>query len=495
MPYKGKMTGIYSLTQSFLLTSKNKGDILDVNTITERMVNFMAKRENSEGKPKRRSRVGLVFLIILLLLVGTAGFLIFTVVKGQVALDDPQAMAAAAPLSAEERFSFSAADRTVQMKVNAADIWNFVLNNAGTDFLDMVNQELSAYSLRVSGCGIQIDERGAQLNLELFYENIRLAAKVPFSLEASGQHFSLKPTGVKVGVIPLPVKDMLSSVQMEGDLQLPVISDVTEIRYEADAIVICGSMKEDIRSLIPQRRTMHRLAVFDESWQFLAAALDTEEGYTALLSYLEQSPGKIEDIYSTLFVFAGYDSMKEYLNNHMDLTQRVLPGVDFSSNEAKRAELIKQEDPLFSILERFFASVVSDYNGNDFSLSDGEFLKKLKPFHPTNYGTGSYNALYEVLNPDDFSLVLVDVENGYTEKTPVFNKLIDENQQFTQPVDYHKTYILGFVFRSAAGMPFLLYETEIQVDGTATRDLMLRVLSEEEVSALRVPGKFGVWTG
>ena len=40
--------------------------------------------------------------------------------------------------------------------------------------LNIINEELSAYSLSVSGCGIQLDEKGPQLNLELFYEDIRV---------------------------------------------------------------------------------------------------------------------------------------------------------------------------------------------------------------------------------------------------------------------------------------------------------------------------------
>lgn len=451
--------------------------------------------KSAEKKPKRRSRAGIVLLVILFLLIGTAGFLCYSILKAPIELDNPQQMAALEPMSAEERFRFSAADQTVQMKVSTADIWSFVLLNAGENFLDIVNQELSAYNLSVSGCGIRIDEKGPQLNLELFYKDIRMAAKVPLALEASGQHYSLKPAGVKLGVIPLPVEDLLSSVNMEFDFKLPVITDVTGISYEQDAVLITGTMKDDLQSLIPPRHTMHRLAVFDESWQFLAAALNTEEGYVSLLSYLEENPGKIEDIYSTMLVFAGYEIVQEYLHSHIDFTRRILPGVDFSSNEAKRAELMKQEDPLFSILERFFASVVSDYNGKVFSLSDGEFLKKLKPFHATNYGTGSYNALFEVLDPDSFFLVLVDAENGYTEKTPAFHMIAAGNQEFTQPVDFQKTYILGFVFRGVGGAPFLMYETKDQKSSGNDYNLALRILSEEERSALQVPGKIGVWTG
>ena len=455
----------------------------------------MAKHETSEKKPKKRSRAGIVLLIILLILAGAAGFLYYSIVKAPIALDDPQKMASSAPMTPEERFRFSAADGTVQMKVNAVDIWNLVLTYAGADFLDLVNQKLTDYPLTVSGCGFQVDETGPWLNLELFYQDIRVTAKVPFTLEASGQHFRLKPTGVKVGVIPLPVEELLSSVAVEGDLPLPVISDITEVAYEPGAIVLTGSMQEDLGSLISPDRALYRVAVFDESVQTMAAAMETEAGYKALLARLEQDPGGIVDVYRMLFAMAGPEITQTYLDGHMNLTQWVLPGIEYDALDAVRAEEVSEEEALYAILVRFFTSVVSDYNGKVFSLSDGEFLKKLKPFHPSNYGTGNYDALYQVLDPDEFFLVLVDAENGYTAKTPSFDKIADGAQQFTQPVDYSRTYILGFVFRGVGGAPFLLYEAEARTDGDSERSLNLQILSEEEVSALKVPGKFGVWTG
>lgn len=453
----------------------------------------LEKNVPSESRPKRRSRVGIVFLVLLLILAGAAGYIYYSVCKAPLALDDPQAMAAAKPMSAAERFSFSAADQAVHMKVSKADIWNFVLDYAGADFLNIVNKELSPYSLSVSGCGIQIDENGGQLNLELYYKSIRIAAKVPFELEVSGQHFRLKPSGVMVGSFELPVAEHLSSVVLELDLQLPVITHVTGVSYAPDALVLSGTMKEDIRSLIPPERTVQRLAVFDESWQSFAAVLDTDEGYTLLLSHLEQNPGEIEDLYNTMFMIAGPEITQAYLDSHMDLTLRILPGIDVTTDEAERAELMEQEDPLFSLLERFFASVVHDYNGKIFKLIDGVFLKKLEPYHATRYGNGIFDELYQVLNPDSFSLVVVDVENGYTEKTPVFHRLVADNQEFTQPVDFKKTYILGLVFRGVGGGPFLMYETKDPVSND--RNLTVRLLSEEECSALLVSGKFGVWTG
>ena len=454
----------------------------------------MEKQETSGKKPRKRSRAGIVLLVILLILVGAAGYLYYSVVKAPMDLDDPHQLAASAPMSAEDRFRFSAADRTVSMKIDKADLWKFVLDYAGTDFMDTVNRELSAASLSVSGCGLQIDETGPWLNLELYYQKIRLVTKVYFTLEASGQNFCLKPTGVKLGFIDLPVADMLSSVKLELDFQVPVISHITGISYEQDALVISGSMQEDIRFLTSPEQSLHRIALFEEFMQTIAAAMDTEEGYVALLAQLEQDPGAIEDVYRILFAMAGPEVTQEYLDSHRDFTWQVLPGIDESSLEAMRTEELEKIIPLYSILNRFFASVLSDYNGDDLKISDGEFLKKLKPFHPNNYGGGNYISLYEVLDTDSFFLVLVDVENGYTQKTPALETMADQNQQFTQPVDFGKSYGMGFVFRGVGGAPFLLYQTERRFGDDIGPNLTLRVLSEEAVAALQVPGKIGVWT-
>lgn len=54
----------------------------------------MAHKEMPEKQPKRRSRAGIVLLILLLLLIGTAGFLYYNAVKAPLDLDDPQQMAA-----------------------------------------------------------------------------------------------------------------------------------------------------------------------------------------------------------------------------------------------------------------------------------------------------------------------------------------------------------------------------------------------------------------
>lgn len=133
----------------------------------------MAQYEETEKRPGGCLLPMIVLLIILLLLGGTIGYLYYSVVKAPLELDDPQKMAASAPMSPEERFTFSA-DGTVQVRVDKADLWSVILAHAGNDFLDIINQEISAYGLSVSGCAIHLDEEGVRLDLEVYYKQTRL---------------------------------------------------------------------------------------------------------------------------------------------------------------------------------------------------------------------------------------------------------------------------------------------------------------------------------
>lgn len=453
----------------------------------------MEKNEISNKKSKRRSKGAIVLLILLLLLVGAVSFLYYSVVKAPLELDNPQQMAASAPMSVEERFRFFSAEQTVQVRMDAADIWSLILAHTGNDFLDTINEKLSSYPVSVSGCAIRMDEDGLRMDLELFYGNTRLVTRVPCELEISGHHISLTPIAVKLGVIPLPVGGLLSSVKLEYDLQLPVLSDVTQLSFVRDGLLLTGTMEQDFRSLVPRDKTLDYAKVFCESMQFLADSLQTGEGYTALMSRLEQEPGLIETLYRDLFILAGSEVRAEYLESRYGLTQRFFPGIDFTAVTAEHEAINEQINTQSVSLTQFFTKLVNDYNDKNFRLSGGEFLQNGKPFQAAQYGAGEYDALFELLNPDSFFLIIVDAENGYIRKTSSFYKITDENQQFSQPVDFNKTYILGCVFRSVTDDPFLMYETEVNEGSSYYREIVLVPLTDEEVSALQVPGVFGVW--
>ena len=455
----------------------------------------MAQYEAAEKQTKKRSRAGLVFLVLLLILAGAAGYLYYSVCKAPLELDDPQMLTASEPMSAGERFRFSAADRTVQVKMDKADIWSLILEQAGEDFLDKINAELKPYELAVSGCAIDINETGIQLNLELFYKEIRLVAKIPCAVEASGRNASLTPAGLKLGVINLPVEKLLASVNLDYELTLPVITEVQQFRLEQGALVLTGPMEQDIHTLVPVDEKLDWAAVLCETQQPLVEYLLAQTDLTALWSHLEQNPADVEKLYHGLFVLADPRVTEEYMDSRYGMTQRFLPGVDFPAATEEQFALIRQESILAASLEQLFTELVNYYNDKAFRLSNGEFLLNWKPFSIAEYGEVKYQTLFNTLDPESFFLILVDAEKGYIRKTSSLYRMADQNQQFTQEVDFNKTYILGCVFRSVDGDPFVMYEEEVEEGSTYYRNIVVRAMTEEDVGALQEPGKFGVWIG
>ena len=453
----------------------------------------MEQYEASGKEKKGFPFAGILLVILLLLVAGTVGYLYYSVVKAPLELDDPQAMAASEPMSAGERFRFFAGEQTVQVKLDAADLWHLILENTGDDFLDTINTELDPYGLTVSGCAIRMDPEGLRLDMELYYKELRLVVKVPCALEASGQHLSLSPTGVKLGIIPLPVGNLLSSVNLEYDLILPVISDVTQVAFEQDAILLTGPLEPALRELVPSENWLNRAAAFCGTWWPMAQSLHTQQGYAEVLSQLERDPGSVEGVYRELFTLADPEDTGAYLESRLGMTQRFFPGIHFPAVAAEQAEMREQMHGISQDLEQFFTKAVNDYNEKNFVLSGGIFYKNWQPFQAAQYGAGEFDALFERLDPEAFFLILVDAENGHIRKTSSLYRVVDANQQFTREVDLNKTYILGLVFRGVNGEPFLMYETEVQENNTYYREIVVVSLTEADVTALQEPGKFGIW--
>lgn len=454
----------------------------------------MAQYEISE-KEKSGFPFGVILLVLLLLLVaGTAGYLYYSVVKAPLELDDPHKLAASEPMDPAERFRFSAADETGQVRLDKGDLWHLILENTGGDFLDTINRELEAYSLTVSGCAIRIEEEGLQLDLELYYKEIRLVVKVPCTLEISGHRLSLMPTGVKLGILRLPVEQLLSSVKLEYDLVLPVISDVTQVMLARDAIVLSGPLEPELRNLAPSQNRQNRAAAFCAVRWPMAQVLHTQAGYEEVLTQLERDPGSVEGVYRELFTLAAPKDREAYLESRMGMTQRFFPSIHFSAVAAEQAEMQEQLDGISLAMDQFFTKAVNDFNEKNFLLSGGIFYKNGQPFRAAQYGAGEFDDLFQVLDPESFFLVLVDAEDGFVRKTSSLYRIVNAYQQFTQEVDRNKTYILGMVFRGVDGENYLMYETEIQGDNTYYREIVLQPLTQEEAAQLQVPGKFGVWT-
>ena len=458
--------------------------------------------ERSETKKKKsgwRFFVN-ILLVFFLLIIGVAGFLVYSVVMAPMNLDDPQAMAASAPMSVDERFRFSAADGTAQVKLDKGDLWSIILDRAGEDFLDSINEELAPYALSVSGCGMDLDEEALQLNLQMHYKQIRLAVKVPCDLEINGGHMVLKPTAVKLGAIPLPVDTLLSNVKWEYDMVLPVIDNVSLTGFAEDGILLTGDVDQNIHGLVFIDEAFQRVVLFSKSMQNLVNLVQTKEEWKDVLLGFEADPAKAEEFYEGLFLLSDDVKRNIYLEKRGVFARRFFPDIDFDNITQERNNLINQFGVDVSLLKEFFTEVSDDYNDKKFKLSDGEFLLNNQPFHAGQYNEEKYGKLFEELDPDRVFLVLVDAKNGYISDTVPLKRMVDKKQQFTQEVDFNKPYILGCVVFAESGDPFLLYDAQIEVisytgkPSSVLRRTILHPLTQENVETLQVPGKFGVWT-
>ena len=457
---------------------------------------IMAHSETNEKKSGRRSGAVIV-LVILLLIFGSIGYLAYSAVMAPLKLDDPQAMAASAPMSVGERFRFSAADGTAQVKLDKADLWSFILDHEGDDFLDHINDELSSYALSVSGCGIQLNEKMLRVDLEVFYKNVRLVVKVPCDLEINDGHMVLKPTGVKLGVIPLPVSELLSDVKQEYDIVLPVVDDVSLNGFVKDGILVTGSVDQDIHNMVVMDETFERVILFSESMQNIVNLVKGEENWDHILRSFEEDPASAEAFYRGIFSLSDEIKRKEYLEDRDVLTQRFFPGLDLAGIKEARNDLIKELGEDIALLKEFFTDLFDDYNDKKFTLADGEFLLDGQPFHAGAYSEGKYGGLFEKLNPDPVFLVLVDAEDGYLRNTDPLKRMVDKKQQFTREVDLNKPYVLGCVIFADNGDAFLVYDADMHLEfmNAYIRSTILQPLTQEEVAALQVPGQFGVWAG
>ena len=450
--------------------------------------------KNTAKTRKKRSPVGIIFLVVLLILAGAAGYLYYTIVKAPLTLDDPEKMAASRPMDAQDRFAIVAEDKSVQVKLEAADFWTVILSQSEADVLEVLNRELSGYDLSVSGCAIAIDEAGLRLDLELFYQEIRLVARIPCNLEFTGNKITMTPAGVTLGQIPLPVEDMLPDIKLEFKVDVPVVDQVTDVSYVSGAVVLEGSVKEGIQEVIPSEDQIYRAVLFDTNMKSIADELFTDAGFSALTEKLQKNPGNVEDLYRQLFLLAGVEETAAYVESSCGLTQRFFPGIDLevlNQDQLNQTEFIREQT---LTLEKFFNKLVNEYNDKKFTLSKGQFTLKGKEFHAAKYGSGDFDSLFAYLNPEEVFLVLVNTEDSFIRNTSSFYRMAKEGLEFTKEVDYNKTYILGCVLRSVEGKPFLMYEKHIDREGGYSRGVKLIPLTEEQVSQMHQPDKIGVWS-
>lgn len=459
----------------------------------------MSKESRNISRPVLRS-IGIILLVILLALIGALVFLYFSITTDNVTIDDPAALAAQTPMPASQRFVFDAANETAQIRLEKSDLWYLLLPDMGEDFLETVNKELEDYQLSVTGYGLAISEEGVCIDLEAMYKTIRLPVHILTSSEFDASGFSLTLTKAKLGPFQLPVENLLSSVDGRIDVDWPVITEITDASYQQDAVLLTGTITQDLLSCVQKACRNDAIGWFCTSRQELFRAARAEDGFRAFLPGLEQDPGSVETLYHDLFTLAQVDELEEYMLNSKDLPYRFFPGIDYDGLEAERDSIRDQWVFANVMTDKLVAEVSIDYNNRRFSLKKGEFYLGKSVFDPLNYFGGDtalkMEQLFHIIDKDKFHLILVGSIDGYAVDSPILNKVCAKNQALTQELNRKEAYPVGCIFQGVNGEYFLRYESmEILTGGQVSKFFKTVILTEEEYASLVQDGKIGVWVG
>ena len=441
-----------------------------------------------------------IFLLVILLIIGgTVGFLYFTITKGSVTIDNPAAVAAQAPMAASQRFVFDAAEETAQIRLDKSDLWWLLLPEMEDTFLDDVNRELENYQLSVTGYGFHITEDGICVDAEAMFKSVRLPVHILTSLEFDASGFSLTPTTAKLGPIRLPVSGLLRSADTRMDVDWPVITDITGVAYQQDAVLLTGTVTQDLLSCVQKACQDNAIGWFSTSHQDVFRIARTENGFRELLPRLEQDPGSVETLYRDLFTLAQITEYEDYIEKARDLPLRFFPGIDYDGLEEECDSVRTQWVFANVMVDKLVAQVSIDFNDRRFSLKNGEFYLGKSVFDPLDYFGGDtalkMEQLFHIIDRDKFHLVLVGSIDGYAKESPVLNKVLAKKQALTQELDRKEAYPVGCIFQGHNGEYFLRYESMELLEGGGQVSSFFKtvILSEEEYNSLVQEGKIGVW--
>lgn len=454
----------------------------------------MSNQSKKAAHPVLRS-IGIIVLILLLLISGG----ILLIVTDRVSIDDPAALAAQAPMPAAQRFAFDAAKETVQISLDKSDLWWLLLPEMEDSILEDVNRKLENYDLSVTGYGFDITEDGVYIDLEAMYRFIRLPVHILTSLDFDASGFSMTLSKVELGPFRLPVEMLLSSVDVRLDVDWPVASDITNVDYRKETVLLTGTLTQELFSCVQEACKNDAIGWFSTSHQEVFRAARMADGFRELIPGLEQDPGSIEALYRDMFTMALVYEYEDYMEQTRNLSHRFFPGIDFDAWETESNAVRSQWVFCDVMMDKMVEQVSNDFNNRRFRLKDGAFYLRNSEFDALHYFDSDtamkIEQLFHVIDQDKFLLVLVDSADGYAAKSPVLNGICAWNQELTQELNRNKAYPVACVFQGKNGAYCLRYESvEISENGSqGTKAFKTVILTEAEYDSLIQEGKIGVW--
>lgn len=405
--------------------------------------------------------------------------------------DNQIALLAETPMGPDARFAFHAAERTVDIAVNPADI-AFVIDQ-GADFDPAsLAEPLKDLGLVLESYGVRFDD-GAYVTLQLRAFNF---VPVPVRLDAdvkAGKNGDIDVAVTRVHVTRLFSVSAETVCQqfgvdpgelmftVEGADLHPRLATLRSVSFsEGNMVLTCGIGEELFREVLEDPLDamtagyyvdgIKELSVYSESVYAAGGKRTFGDSFTALLAELEKDPGRIEAVRTNCLALAAAPKAQQaFAGTKGKYLARFLPGVTLEAVTSRHDEIFAVAHEREALLKTLVENLNAMYFEQKISFSDAYLVNRDTGEQLTlPQLVGDFTPYESFLSEKDSRILLcngriADLSFGFATK---LSKMPREKGATFANVDEKRVHMVLLMTRVKDGTPAFVY---LENDGAATR--------------------------
>ena len=418
---------------------------------------------------KRKHSGLVVFLIILLILIAVPVAFYLYLSNSAFEIDEINTISHRATLPLKDRFRVSAADDTMDIRLNKSDTAYIVIDVMG---LDEIRDGLEENDIRFDCFGLSVDDGFVSLELNARWKDfLPLPVKICFAPDCKGSELKFKVEKICLGP---KLKLGGSIVRFIGDLA-EVTVDMTSysgvfknmVAAYADDDILTVTVSGPLMWLTAEvgdgeKMTLWRDYLGVSAPEEIINAIKNEdaEAYHKWLEELEAHPDRVADLKWEELVHAAMITIREfYLNENGEMFERIFPNLDEASiqaqNDVNNAIVAERRSQLCGIAH----DVAELFCAKGIATDGKEFYNLKAKKEPLSiYQFSGAEEVEQWLDISTLRFVFGHVSVTYMNYAPALKKLPTIGKNAFDHIDETQVYIPYMVFVSAAGRPVMAYE-------------------------------------
>ena len=254
--------------------------------------------------------LGILLLIVVLLFIAGCTWLFLANKKMDFESDDVFRLANAAPMPDSERYSFAADADSMTISVDKRDIYWYLVEQYGDDFMDGIKEEFEEEGLKFERFALDFTDGKANLRARIGYGSLSLNVLIPCELSYDDTKITLTPSGLKA--FGLDFSDQLDASFSDYSFDVPyehlMLDRVDSLQIGDGCLRFTGPMSVNYMGMAREGFTKEELEKMleDSRCSYAANILykyteDPAEGKHYWMSLLEKDPSLFKTIFEQLF--------------------------------------------------------------------------------------------------------------------------------------------------------------------------------------------------